>query len=536
MLIVLSKLKKRLLISHAQAESFVVNFSVFYASFLVISLFSLVIFIFVRGAGYFFPQQIVELHYHTDNRATQTERQQQVVYAINDASYIRDGEQLHLFRVVTRERPYAHELTLNEKTIHTMTPVNGDVAQVVLASGAIVLGKLAELHDEHGQVALSELARLQRVKQQIANELESIRTGQMATIHEQLAQLDRQQVSPDAPARIKLQTEFWELQAITDQLTQQRDSARLTLRLADDSMTDILLHQIAQISYPNSLTWWQKMSQIGSNILQFVSDSPKQAGTAGGVFPAIFGTILMVLLMTVIVAPVGVFTAVYLNEYAPDNWFTISMRIGINNMAGIPAIVYGVFGLGFFVYMLGGNLDQIFFASTLPTPTMGAPGLFWAALTMAILTLPVVIVATEEGLKRVPQSLRAASYALGATKAETLFGVVLPSASPGIMTGVILAIARAAGEVAPLMMVGAVAFAPALPIDGEFPFIHLDRQFMHLGVLIYDGAFHSQTNANASSMMFAACLLLLFITISLNAFAVWMRRQLRIRYARNEEY
>ena len=161
---------------------------------------------------------------------------------------------------------------------------------------------------------------------------------------------------------------------------------------------------------------------------------------------------------------------------------------------------------------------------------MGTPGGFWAALTMAILTLPVVIVATEEGLRRVPEGLKAGSYALGATKIETIMKTILPIASPGIMTGVILAIARAAGEVAPLMLVGAVKFAPNLPFDGEFPYLHLDRQFMHLGVLIYDGAFHSQTDAKSASMMFAACLLLLVVVFVLNVLAVILRTRLRKRY------
>jgi phosphate transport system permease protein len=199
-------------------------------------------------------------------------------------------------------------------------------------------------------------------------------------------------------------------------------------------------------------------------------------------------------------------------------------------MAGVPSIVYGVFGLGFFVYTVGGSIDELFFGDTLPAPTMGSPGVFWASLTMAILTLPVVIVATEEGLRRVPEGLKAGSYALGATKMETIVRTILPIASPGIMTGVILAIARAAGEVAPLMLVGAVKFAPTLPLDGEFPYLHLDRQFMHLGVLIYDGAFHSQTDGKSASMMFAACLLLLIVVFVLNILAVILRSRLRRRY------
>ncbi len=264
----------------------------------------------------------------------------------------------------------------------------------------------------------------------------------------------------------------------------------------------------------------------------FLSESPKQANTAGGVFPALFGTVLMIFIMTILVTPFGVMAAIYLNEYAPDNSMTAVIRICVSNMAGVPSIVYGVFGLGFFVYMVGGQIDELFFGDRLPAPTMGTPGVFWAALTMAILTLPVVIVATEEGLRRVPDRLKAGSYALGATKLETIWHTILPIASPGIMTGVILAIARAAGEVAPLMLVGAVKFAPNLPFDGEFPYLHLDRQFMHLGVLIYDGAFHSQTDMRSASMMFASCLLLLLVVFVLNILAVILRKRLRQRYLR----
>ena len=266
--------------------------------------------------------------------------------------------------------------------------------------------------------------------------------------------------------------------------------------------------------------------------MAFLTDAPKQANTAGGVFPALFGTVLMIFVMTILVTPFGVLAAVYLHEYAPDNHLTSVIRICVSNMAGVPSIVYGVFGLGFFVYLVGGNIDELFFSDALPAPTMGTPGVFWASLTMAILTLPVVIVATEEGLRRVPEGLKSGSYALGATKFETIWHTVLPMASPGIMTGVILAIARAAGEVAPLMLVGAVKFAPNLPFDGEFPYLHLDRQFMHLGVLIYDGAFHSQTDVRSASLMFASCLLLLVVVFVLNVLAVILRRRLRKRYLR----
>jgi phosphate transport system permease protein len=173
----------------------------------------------------------------------------------------------------------------------------------------------------------------------------------------------------------------------------------------------------------------------------------------------------MVLIMSVIVTPFGVIAAIYLKEYAKQGFVTRTIRIAVNNLAGVPSIVYGVFGLGFFVYFLGGNIDEIFFQAKLPSPTFGQPGLMWASLTLAILTVPVVIVATEEGLSRIPRAMREGSLALGATKAETLWRTVIPMAAPAMMTGLILAVARAAGEVAPLMMVGVVKLAPALAVD-----------------------------------------------------------------------
>jgi phosphate transport system permease protein len=313
-------------------------------------------------------------------------------------------------------------------------------------------------------------------------------------------------------------------------LESRRDKYQLAVKFADGESLLVPMASVQTVDFVSNLTVWQKWKVFFSDVGVFLTDSPKQANTSGGVFPALFGTVLMVFLMTIIVTPFGVLAAIYLSEYAPNNGLTTVIRVSVSNMAGVPSIVYGVFGLGFFVYTVGGSIDELFFGDTLPAPTMGSPGVFWASLTMAILTLPIVIVATEEGLRRVPEGLKAGSYALGATKMETIVRTILPIASPGIMTGVILAIARAAGEVAPLMLVGAVKFAPTLPLDGEFPYLHLDRQFMHLGVLIYDGAFHSQTDGKSASMMFAACLLLLIVVFVLNILAVILRSRLRRRY------
>ena len=238
----------------------------------------------------------------------------------------------------------------------------------------------------------------------------------------------------------------------------------------------------------------------------------------------------MVMIMSLIVTPFGVVAAVYLREYASQGFITRTIRIAVNNLAGVPSIVYGVFGLGFFVYFIGGNLDQLFYQSALPSPTFGTPGLMWASLTLALLTLPVVIVATEEGLSRIPRSVREGSLALGATKFETLMRIVIPMASPAMMTGVILAVARAAGEVAPLMLVGVVKLAPNLPLDMNAPFLHLERKFMHLGFHIYDVGFQSPNVEAARPLVYATALMLVVVIAVLNLTAIAIRNRLREKY------
>jgi len=274
----------------------------------------------------------------------------------------------------------------------------------------------------------------------------------------------------------------------------------------------------------------EKFGHYFASVWSFLTEDPREANTEGGIFPAIFGTVMMVLLMSVLVTPLGVIAAVYLREYARQGPLVRLVRIAVNNLAGVPSIVYGVFGLGFFVYFIGGNLDQLFFQEALPAPTFGTPGLLWASLTLALLTVPVVVVSTEEGLTRIPRSLREGSLALGATKAETLFKVILPVASPSILTGVILAIARAAGEVAPLMLVGVVKLAPTLPLDGNFPFLHLERKFMHLGFHIYDVGFQSPNVEAARPLVYSTALLLVLIIIVLNLTAIMLRSRLENRY------
>jgi len=311
-----------------------------------------------------------------------------------------------------------------------------------------------------------------------------------------------------------------------------KEIARDTLvgRVQDGKEVEVKLALVADVYRPNDMGHFDKIGHYAKKMAEFILDDPREANTEGGIFPAIFGTVMMVLLMAVMVTPLGIMAAIYMREYAKQGPLIRTIRVSVNNLAGVPSIVYGVFGLGFFVYFLGGNIDQLFFPEALPAPTFGSPGLLWASLTLAILTLPVVIVATEEGLARVPRSVREGSLALGATKAETLIKTVLPMASPAMMTGLILAVARAAGEVAPLMLVGVVKLAPALPLDGYFPFLHLERKFMHLGFHIYDVGFQSPNVEAARPLVYATALLLVIVIMGLNLAAIRLRNQLREKF------
>lgn len=307
-----------------------------------------------------------------------------------------------------------------------------------------------------------------------------------------------------------------------------RDS--LTAETMDGSQVQIPVANVVRAARPNAMTTLQKVGYYVEKFYEFITGFPREANTEGGIFPAIFGTVTMVILMSILVTPIGVLAAIYLREYARQNALTRIVRIAVNNLAGVPSIVFGVFGLGFFVYFLGGRLDQLFYPEALPAPTYGTPGLIWASLTLALLTLPVVIVATEEGLTRIPRSIREGSLALGATKAETLWRTVVPMAAPSMMTGLILAVARAAGEVAPLMLVGVVKLAPNLPVDGVFPYVHLERKFMHLGFHIYDVGFQSPNVEAARPLVYATALTLVAIIIVLNLTAISIRNHLREKY------
>ena len=324
-----------------------------------------------------------------------------------------------------------------------------------------------------------------------------------------------------------------EYEEVSRRIAELRDEmARYSLKMktADGLETTLSLADIVRAYPANQLTLWGKLRIYFDRIWEFLSDEPREANSEGGVFPAIFGTVMMTLLMSVAVVPLGVLAALYLREYAKSGVVVSAVRIAINNLAGVPSIVFGVFGLGFFCYIVGGGIDHWFFGARLPNPTFGTGGILWASLTLALLTLPVVIVATEEALASVPNSMREGSYACGAGKWQTLRRVVLPQAMPGILTGTILAMARGAGEVAPLMLVGAVKLAPELPFDHRFPFFHLERSFMHLGFHIYDLGFQSQNSEAAKPIVYATTLLLILVILTLNVSAVYLRNRLRKRF------
>ncbi|HSH27012.1 MAG TPA: phosphate ABC transporter permease PstA [Wenzhouxiangella sp.] len=378
-------------------------------------------------------------------------------------------------------------------------------------------------------------ARVERIERhdigRINSKLEAIRLETRGLDHHGVVGSEREAAMADLAARrAVLQEEYADLRARRNELQQRAERDVLYARTANGQEKAIGLDRIVMASRNNSLNLAGKLAFYWHRITDFVTGYPREANTEGGIFPAIFGTVTMVLIMSVLVTPFGVLAAIYLREYARQGLILRVIRVSVYNLAGVPSIVFGVFGLGFFVYMLGGSIDELFFPERLPAPTFGTPGLFWASLTLALLTLPVVIVSTEEGLARIPRSVREGSLALGATKWETLWKVVVPLSAPAMMTGLILAVARAAGEVAPLMLVGVVKLAPSLPIDGEFPYVHLERKIMHLGFHIYDVGFQSPNVEAARPLVYATALTLVVLILILNLSAIAIRNRLRERY------
>ncbi|TVP80756.1 MAG: phosphate ABC transporter permease PstA [Puniceicoccaceae bacterium] len=349
------------------------------------------------------------------------------------------------------------------------------------------------------------------------NSLTERTAGQEAELEERKAQIEQFQIDL-AP-----------LEAKSSELRQNIRGHQLTFELVGGQERTQSLGDIVNFYQPNQMSRFQRTGWFFFKIWEFLSDYPREANTEGGVFPALFGTFVMTLLMSLAVTPFGVLAAVYLREYAKQGPLVSAVRISINNLAGVPAIVFGVFGLGFFIHEVGATIDALFYPRmvAINTPVFGTGGILWASLTLALMTVPVVIVATEEALAAVSRGVREGSLACGASKWQTIQRLVLPASSPGILTGLILAMARGAGEVAPLLLVGVMALAPSLPVDDLFPFVHLDRKFMHLGFHIYIVALQSPDTEATKPLVFASTLVLILLVVVLNLGAILIRNHLR---------
>jgi phosphate transport system permease protein len=431
--------------------------------------------------------------------------------------------------VARREQPAsAYFVERREYGPFLGTPVQVKQGDKVLAEGSGAAARLPELLHQ----AAADRAALERIEKHEIGDI----NYRIERIRLQLRRLELQP-GADPARRAELEQQNAEQKALFDAKTQELStllekvaSTYVTFRASDGREKELRSLDLYRAYPANELSWGGRLGVYSSRLWSFFVEGPRESNTEGGIFPAIFGTVMMVFVMSLIVVPLGVLAALYLREYAKQGPLVRMVRIAVNNLAGVPSIVFGVFGLGFFVYFVGGSIDRVFFAEALPTPTFGTGGILWASLTLALLTVPVVIVASEEALAAVPRSMREASLAMGATKFQTILRVVLPAAAPGILTGLILAMARGAGEVAPLMLTGVVKLAPELPVDGFFPFFHMDRKFMHLGFHIYDVGFQSPNVEAAKPMVYTTTIFLLLIVVLLNLTAIVVRNKLREKY------
>jgi len=387
-----------------------------------------------------------------------------------------------------------------------------------------LVDECADRRELINQIESEEIGKLNK-------QLESLRLQELK-IHRKhdLSEDDQRKLEEIEIQRKALQVNYEDKASRSRELRAINQASVFHYRLASGESGNQPVGTIIRFYFPNELGFFGRVGLFFGHIWEFLSEEPREANTEGGVFPAIFGTFVMTLIMSIAVTPFGVVAAIYLREYAKDGFMVRSVRVAVNNLAGVPSIVFGVFGLGFFVYFVGGTIDQLFFSLRLPSPTFGTGGILWASLTLALMTVPVVIVATEEALAAVSRGVRESSLACGASKWQTIQRVVLPASAPGILTGMILAMARGAGEVAPLMLVGVVKLAPTLPLDTNFPFMHFERKFMHLGFHIYDLGFQSPDSEAAKPMVFATTLLLILLVVILNLGAILVRNHLRKKF------
>ncbi len=503
----------------------------------LLSALTLLIVIMINGLGVFWPASIQELQLTDGSRiygqqlqveetADRSGMRRQYKIANRDL-YGLDFRWIDEAQIVAETRP--DEVLRLERLEHG--DFYGTLQQIETGRSEQLPATLQALQQELDRTTgeLADLAELDEKLNTASYRTEQLRLKQL--------KLDYQEVPAEDPQyrqllaeKALLEQEFGALIKLqTKRLAAVREAQALFAD-ADGQQKQIVLADIVQVITPNLMTTGDKLIYYADKLLELLIGEPRESNTEGGLFPAIFGTVMLIFVMSLFSFPLGVIAAIYLREYAKEGPVVRIVRIAVNNLAGIPSIVYGIFGLAFFVYGIGHSLDMLFFPERSPTPTFGTGGLLWASLTLALLTVPVVIVATEEALGAIPREMREGSYALGATKFQTLYRVQLPMASPGIMTGLILAMARAAGEVAPLMITGVVKLAPALPIDGNFPFFHLDRKFMHLGFHIYDIGFQSPNVEAAKPMVFVTTLLLVLIVLLMSSVAIHLRNKMKKRY------
>jgi phosphate transport system permease protein len=506
--------------------------------------------IMINGLGQFWPQPIEELRLHDGQRFIGQVTGREII----PGSETRDrpeGLARIRMRIGTRDAFGFDFKWIDESAIETRQSPE-DVIRIERREWGPAFGRIVALYDGPGvnrnedqlrpilQTMLAHAGKTQRAIEEIEHdrigainhEIETLRLKRRALTLDGTTTPKEAARDEEWTRRISaLEERYQEQTTQLETLYKSQAQYRIGLELSDGRETHIPLPQILAVLPTNAMSPGAKLWAYMQNLWAFLSGQPREANTEGGIFPAIFGTVLMVFLMTIVVMPFGVMAAVYLREYAKQGFLVRMVRIAVNNLAGVPSIVFGVFGLGCFIYATGGTIDRLFFPEALPNPTFGTGGILWASLTLALLTVPVVIVTTEEGLSSVPREFREGSIGLGATKFETLRHVIVPCALPGILTGLILAMARAAGEVAPLMLTGVVKLAPSLPLDAAFPFLHLDRKFMHLGFHIYDVGFQSPNVEAAKPMVYMTTLTLIVVVVTLNLLAVVVRNRLRKRFA-----
>lgn len=508
----------------------------------------LLLVIFVNGVRAFWPHEIVEFSVQKADGSTQT------VWGSVSAERIRkktDGTEIPELQIYNAGREvfgqsfcYVDVADIKGRNINKELMVlermeNGDAIvmpkQLLLADGRSIAATSPEFKGQFDKL----IARAGELRSQIKR----IQKYDIGSINARMKELGYELKSLAAsPADAQSAQKKAAIEAEKQQLEQQFEtllaqSKTLESELSANSFeyymaaqqqpTKQNLGELVAFAYPNQMGFFGKCWYLLGQMWNFLWDDPREANTDGGIFPAIFGTALMTIIMSMLVTPLGVIAALYLHEYAKQGAVVRLVRICVSNLAGVPSIVFGVFGLGFFVYVVGGSIDKMFYSHMAPEAKFGTPGILWASLTLSLMTLPVVIVATEEALSAIPRGLREAALACGASKWQMIQRILLPGALPGILTGLILAMARGAGEVAPLMLTGVVKLAPALPLDFDGPFIHLERKFMHLGFHIFDLGYQAPDSEAAKPMVFATALLLIVMVLVMNLSAILIRNRIR---------